>query len=265
MRPYSCHIGIVLALVLAFCLLCPAVSPALLTNHGASSQDLRTITVSFIDQGTITQQVTVSSQTIHTLASLLTQTQSRLTAVKTHSQALSVIGQTLTALGELRILPPAIHQSDVMRQITKSLALAHPDFRQLRVGSGSYVNSACLLYLSSFGSIDLTIWTCLGYLLWLTETPVWAFTAVLQGLGLMLLFYSQLHPLRFMDIITVHGWTDTYFTLGLNGIKYGNDHYGDPTPRTVLGFTGLKITIPVPQSVENLEEIYLGCAGLVLK
>lgn len=67
-----------------------------------------------------------------------------------------------------------------------------------------------------------------------------------------------------MDIIMIQAFSDIYFTLGLNGIKAGNDMYGDDYVTSVIGFTGLKIILPFHGSVYNQEEYYLGFATLVL-
>ena len=109
------------------------------------------------------------------------------------------------------------------------------------------INYDCLFTAIFYDSGEYNIWIRIAE--WFSQFVGGYYFS--PGLFLLFIFFliGYLKPLRINNEIDVLGHVESFFSIGLNGIKFGQYYIGK-----VLGFTGLKIIL------NNHDSFYLGYA-----
>jgi hypothetical protein len=194
-------------------------------------------------------RVTLTKEQYRNLEKYLVEFKTRLNQTTTHEEAVSIFKEAVVELDKYGLLPRGMSTTQAQRLVTMGQQIQQIVHRMSK-SIGSTVNVFCLFTAISDNVVDFNIWVVAAAML----SQVIHYDSPFILLVYLLFFIGFVKPLRFLNVLTVDGGGEFsfYFSLGLKGVDAGLDGIS-----TVIGFTGLKITLNAHNA------FYLGVAGFI--
>ena len=228
------NIAIIVMLLLIGVAATPGISLSVVKAHNS---DLVEVTSqAFGIQGIGITTLRLTTQQHQDLVRYLVYFQSRLNQTTTREEAVSLYKEVIATLNAYGLLPKGMTLRQAQRMVSLGYHVPYPPKHAVPFTQDS-INCCCLFSGIFQGAYDDNIFSRIAT--WIYNhmnpyvPPIWPW--IVYGI---LLTIGWVKALRFMNMIDVYGDVDSFFSIGLYGIKSG--HY-DIT--RVIGFTGMKIIL----------------------
>jgi hypothetical protein len=200
-------------------------------------------------QGYGDTNVKLTKEQYQNLEQYLVEFRTKLNLTSTREKAISLFGETLLELDMYGLLPNGMSTIQAQRFITMGNQIQQVT-HLIKKSIGAAINVFCLFTAISDNVVDFNVWVVSATML----SQVIHYDSPFILLVYLLFFIGFVKPLRFLNVLTVDGGGEFsfYFSLGLKGVDAGLDGIN-----TVIGFTGLKITLNAHNA------FYLGVAGFI--
>ena len=182
----------------------------------------------------------------------------RLSEVQTREEAEVIFKEAVVELDKYGLLG-GVSLRKAKRLVAGNFDLKHfksikNNFEQ-KMSDSENLNLFCLIAVSAYLSIDLNIWYIIYFFYLLSTNMGIHISPSIELIGTFFGIYSQIKPFHIINWIVLY--SESYFTIGLLGIKRGND-----TLAMIEGFTGIKIVrkLVASQPFFMYECFYLGTA-----
>jgi hypothetical protein len=185
-------------------------------------------------QGFGNTTVKLTREQYQNLEQYLVDFRARLNQTTTREEAVPIFKDAVAELNKYGLLPKGMSVERAQRLVTMGEHIENM-IKNMKKFKPSSTNAFCLFTGLFQGSIELNIFTILGFILFYFGN-YWNPGPLL--LGFVLLGIGYFKPLRFMNVVMDITDVILFFSIGVNGIVRGKQYFD-----MVIGFTGLKIVL----------------------
>ena len=224
-----------------------AVAPSINSTVVKSSDDLITVTSQACGiQGFGNTTVKLTKQQYQDFERYLVDFRAKLNQTTTREEAIIIFEDAVVELNKYGLLPKRMNVEVAQRLVTLENRMQNVP-RIVKKSPQISINYDCLFTAVFYDSGEYNIWIRIAE--WFSQFGGGYYFSPGLLLVFILFLIGYLKPFRMNNEIDVLGHVESFFSIGLGGIKFGQYYIGK-----VLGFTGLKIIL------NNHDSFYLGYA-----